>query len=70
MWLKKHWNDPITVGGLTKFNIWCFVISVVSALAWLGYLFIRWSSLGDRIKEWWLNLVHKPKKVKATEEQG
>lgn len=71
MWIKKHWNEPITWGGLTKFNIWCTVIGLLAAFAEIGVLFFVWSGAWGRVKTWFSNLMNKVfKKVKAEEDAG
>lgn len=64
MWIKKHWNDPITVGGYTKLCIWSFVIGCVMVMAEFGYLAFRYYDWGYKIKEFCSEIVHKIKTIK------
>ena len=70
MWIKKHWNEPITWGGLTKFNIWCTVISLLAVFAEFGVLFFIWSGAWGKVKTWFSNLIDKLKRVKTEEDMG
>jgi len=64
MWIKKHWNDPITVGGYTKMCIWCYVLSCITVVAYWGYLLIRWTTYGDKLRDYCSEIVHKIKTIK------
>ena len=65
MWIKKHWNDPITVGGYTKLCIWSFVITCVVVLAEVVYFAFRWYDWGYKIKEFGSAIIHKIKTLKS-----
>lgn len=62
MWIKKHWNDPITVGGYTKLCIWSFTVYCAAVIGYVVYYALVWTDLGDKIKSVWSNLVHKIKR--------
>ena len=70
MWIKKHWNEPITWGGLTKFNIWCTAISLLAVFAEFGVLFFIWSGAWGKVKIWFSNIIDKLKRVKTEEDAG
>ena len=58
MWIKKHWNDPITVGGFTKLNIWIFIISCIAVLIEIMCFTFNWHNLVDKIKAVKSAIVH------------
>lgn len=59
-WFKKHWNDPITVGGYTKMCIWSFAISVVVCALEFTWMF---TDIKYKIEEVFEILVNKFKRV-------
>lgn len=59
-WFKKHWNDPITVGGYTKMCIWCTVISFVAVAIEIVWFM---TDMPYKITNWFTKIVHKIKRV-------
>ena len=58
-WLKKHWNDPITVGGYTKLCVVCTIITtIITAGEMIWYL----TDIKYKIQDIWETVVHKLKR--------
>jgi hypothetical protein len=55
-WFKKHWNDPITVGGYTKLTVVCWIIAMVVAA---GELVWYLTDIKYKITDLWETIVHK-----------
>lgn len=70
MWIKKHWNEPITWGSWTKYNVRCTVISLLVLFAEFGALFFFCSGAWGKVKTWFSNLIDKLKRVKTEEDMG
>ena len=59
MWIKKHWNDPITVGGYTKFCAWNFLIAIIVAMVEVVCLGFMWLNWWDKVRAFWYTSTHK-----------
>ena len=64
MWIKKHWNDPITVGGYTKLCVLSFAVSFIVTMAYLAYMVMKYTFCAERIKNFCSAIIHKIRNLK------